>query len=83
MKGETEPEALPDTDGDAVKGETEPLRLLDGNCETVKGETPMAGAMALIETRRVQAPAPVAAVNPTVAVALPSTAAMSMARVCA
>ena len=44
---------------------------------------PMAGTMALMETSRVHAPAPVAAVKPTVAVALPSTAAISTASVCA
>ena len=44
---------------------------------------PMAGTIALMETSRVHAPEPVAAVKPTVAVALPSTAAISTASVCA
>jgi hypothetical protein len=62
---------------------TAPLAEADGDAETVGEVPPMAGTMALMETSRVHAPPPVAAVKPTVAVALPSTAAMSTASVCA
>ena len=70
-------------DGSGVgDGDSDALRVSVGE-GVFEAASPMAGTMALMETRRVQAPAPVPAVKPTVAVALPSTAAMSTASVCA
>ena len=71
-------------DGNGVGG-SDALRVWvgDGDGEGEAATPPIAGTIALMETSLVHAPAPVAAVKPTVAVALPSTAAMSTASVCA
>jgi hypothetical protein len=80
---------LGEADGDSGEREGDGEADGDGEVESpcvgvgdAVAAPPIAGAIALIDTSLVHAPAPVDAVKPMVAVALPSTAAISTASVC-